>query len=319
MFSRIVATGSYLPNQIRTNADLEKMVDTSDDWITIRTGIKERRIAAANETVASMGFEAAKKCFEMAPKIMPNDIELILVATTSSSHAFPSSACLVQKQLGINDAIAFDLAAACSGFVYALSVADQFIKTGQVKKALVIGADALSRTLDAEDRSTLILFGDGAGAVILEASEDAGILSTHLHSDPESSDVLTLENAQRSREKASPHFLSMQGNETFKLAVRQLANVVEETLTANNLEKKDIDWLVPHQANLRIISATAKKLDMDMSQVVITLDRHGNTSAASIPSALDEAVRDGRIQRGQLILMEAFGGGLTWGSVLARF
>ena len=319
MFSKILATGSYLPQQIRTNADLEQMVDTTDEWISVRTGIKQRRIARADETVASMGTEAAKKCFEMAGNLDVNEIDLILVATTSSSHAFPSSACMIQKALGIQDAIAFDIAAACSGFVYALSVADQFIRTGQVKKALVIGADLFSRSLDEQDRGTVILFGDGAGAVILQASEEAGILSTHLHSDPLQSDVLVLENAKRSRSEASPNYLTMQGNETFKIAVRQLANVVEETLAANNLDKKDIDWLVPHQANLRIISATAKKLEMDMSQVVVTLDRHGNTSAGSIPSALDEAVRDGRIQRGQLILMEAFGGGLTWGSVLARF
>ena len=319
MFSKILATGSYLPQQIRTNADLEQMVDTTDEWISVRTGIKQRRIARADETVASMGTEAAKKCFEMAGDLDVNEIDLILVATTSSSHAFPSSACMIQKALGIQDAIAFDIAAACSGFVYALSVADQFIRTGQVKKALVIGADLFSRSLDEQDRGTVILFGDGAGAVILQASEQAGILSTHLHSDPLQSDVLVLENAKRSRSEASPNYLTMQGNETFKIAVRQLANVVEETLAANNLDKKDIDWLVPHQANLRIISATAKKLEMDMSQVVVTLDRHGNTSAGSIPSALDEAVRDGRIQRGQLILMEAFGGGLTWGSVLARF
>ncbi|MDH3000315.1 3-oxoacyl-ACP synthase [Chelonobacter oris] len=318
MFSKILSTGSYLPQQIRTNADLEKMVDTSDEWISVRTGIKERRIAAANETVASMGTEAAKKCIEMAG-IDVNTIDLILVATTSSSHAFPSSACLIQKELGIQDAVAFDIAAACSGFVYALSVADQFIRTGQVKKALVIGADLFSRSLDEQDRGTVILFGDGAGAVILEASEQAGILSTHLHSDPTQGDVLVLENAKRSRHEASPSYLTMQGNETFKIAVRQLANVVEETLEANHLDKKAIDWLVPHQANLRIISATAKKLDMDMSQVVVTLDRHGNTSAGSIPSALDEAVRDGRIKRGQLVLMEAFGGGLTWGSALVRF
>ena len=319
MFSKILATGSYLPQQIRTNADLEQMVDTTDEWISVRTGIKQRRIARADETVASMGTEAAKKCFEMAGNLDVNEIDLILVATTSSSHAFPSSACMIQKALGIQDAIAFDIAAACSGFVYALSVADQFIRTGQVKKALVIGAALFSRSLDEQDRGTVILFGDGAGAVILQASEEAGILSTHLHSDPLQSDVLVLENAKRSRSEASPNYLTMQGNETFKIAVRQLANVVEETLVANNLDKKDIDWLIPHQANLRIISATAKKLEMDMSQVVVTLDRHGNTSAGSIPSALDEAVRDGRIQRGQLILMEAFGGGLTWGSVLARF
>ncbi|MBE2894776.1 ketoacyl-ACP synthase III [Pasteurellaceae bacterium NCTC 11878] len=318
MFSKILATGSYLPSHIRTNADLETMVDTSDEWIVTRTGIRERRIAGCDETVITMATQAAQNCLTMAA-IDPQDIDLILVATTSNQYAFPSAACSVQLALGISDAIAFDIAAACSGFVYALSVADQFIRTGKVKNALVIGADLFSRALDEHDRGTVILFGDGAGAVLLTASNEAGILSTHLHSDPTQNDILTLKNATRSRLEPSPEFLQMQGNETFKIAVRQLANVVEETLQANNLAKSDIDWLVPHQANLRIISATAKKLDMDMSQVVVTLDRHGNTSAGSIPSALDEAVRDGRIQRGQLVLMEAFGGGLTWGSVLVRF
>ncbi|HHE3640690.1 TPA: beta-ketoacyl-ACP synthase III [Pasteurella multocida] len=317
MYSKILSTGSYLPKHIRTNADLEKMVDTSDEWISERTGIKERRIAEASETVATMGFEAAQNCLAVSPMDV-NEIDLIVVATTSATHAFPSTACQIQKMLGIKDAIAFDVAAACSGFVYALTVADQFIRTGKVKKALVIGADLFSRALNPEDRGTIILFGDGAGAVILEASEQAGIISTHLHATGESAEVLTLANQERGIE-ADPAYLEMQGNATFKIAVRELANVVEETLEANQLDKKDIDWLVPHQANLRIISATAKKLDMDMSQVVVTLDRHGNTSAGSIPSALDEAVRDGRIQRGQLLLLEAFGGGLTWGSALVRF
>ncbi|HDX1086557.1 beta-ketoacyl-ACP synthase III [Pasteurella multocida] len=317
MYSKILSTGSYLPKHIRTNADLEKMVDTSDEWISERTGIKERRIAEASETVATMGFEAAQNCLAVSPMDV-NEIDLIVVATTSATHAFPSTACQIQKMLGIKDAIAFDVAAACSGFVYALTVADQFIRTGKVKKALVIGADLFSRALNPEDRGTIILFGDGAGAVILEASEQAGIISTHLHATGESSEVLTLANQARGIE-SDPAYLEMQGNATFKIAVRELANVVEETLEANQLDKKDIDWLVPHQANLRIISATAKKLDMDMSQVVVTLDRHGNTSAGSIPSALDEAVRDGRIQRGQLLLLEAFGGGLTWGSALVRF
>ncbi|MGY6071594.1 beta-ketoacyl-ACP synthase III [Pasteurella multocida] len=317
MYSKILSTGSYLPKHIRTNADLEKMVDTSDEWISERTGIKERRIAEESETVATMGFEAAQNCLAVSPMDV-NEIDLIVVATTSATHAFPSTACQIQKMLGIKDAIAFDVAAACSGFVYALTVADQFIRTGKVKKALVIGADLFSRTLNPEDRGTIILFGDGAGAVILEASEQAGIISTHLHATGESAEVLTLANQTRGIE-SDPAYLEMQGNATFKIAVRELANVVEETLEANQLDKKDIDWLVPHQANLRIISATAKKLDMDMSQVVVTLDRHGNTSAGSIPSALDEAVRDGRIQRGQLLLLEAFGGGLTWGSALVRF
>ena len=316
MNSRILSTGSYLPSHIRTNADLEKMVDTSDEWIVTRSGIRERRIAAADETVATMGFEAAKNALEAA-QINPQDIELIIVATTSHSHAYPSAACQVQGLLNIDDAISFDLAAACTGFVYALSVADQFIRAGKVKKALVIGSDLNSRKLDETDRSTVVLFGDGAGAVILETSEQEGIISTHLHASADKNNALVLAQPERGIEKSG--YIEMQGNETFKLAVRELSNVVEETLLANNLDKKDLDWLVPHQANLRIITATAKKLEMDMSQVVVTLDKYANNSAATVPVALDEAVRDGRIQRGQLLLLEAFGGGWTWGSALVRF
>lgn len=316
MFSRILSTGSYVPAKIRTNADLEKMVETSDEWITTRSGIKERRIASEEESVSSMGAEAAKRCLEQA-NIDSNEIDLILVATSSNSHGYPSAACDIQGTLGIQDAIAFDLAAACSGFIYALSVADQFIRSAKVKKALVIGSDLNSRNLDETDRGTVVLFGDGAGAVILEASEQEGIISTHLHASAEKNEMLTLPYPQRGEQNSG--FITMQGNETFKLAVRELSNVVEETLAANNLEKEAIDWLIPHQANLRIVSATAKKLEMDMSQVVINLDRYGNTSAASVPLALDEAVRDGRVQRGQLLLLEAFGGGWTWGSALIRF
>lgn len=316
MNSRILSTGSYLPSYIRTNAELEKMVDTSDEWIVTRSGIRERRIAAADETVATMGFEAAKNAIEAA-QINPQDIELIIVATTSNSHAYPSAACQVQGLLNIDDAISFDLAAACTGFVYALSVADQFIRAGKVKKALVIGSDLNSRKLDETDRSTVVLFGDGAGAIILEASEQEGIISTHLHASADKNNALVLAQPERGVEKSG--YIEMQGNETFKLAVRELSNVVEETLLANNLDKKDLDWLVPHQANLRIITATAKKLEMDMSQVVVTLDKYANNSAATVPVALDEAVRDGRIQRGQLLLLEAFGGGWTWGSALVRF
>ena len=316
MFSKILSTGSYLPQHIRTNADLEKMVDTSDEWIVTRSGIRERRIAAPDETVSTMGFEAAQRAIETAG-INPQEIDLILVATTSNSHAYPSAACQIQGMLEIDDAIAFDLAAACTGFVYALGVADQFIRTGKVKKALVIGSDLNSRKLDETDRSTVVLFGDGAGAAILEASEQEGIISTHLHASADKNGALLLPQPERGVAKSG--YIEMQGNETFKLAVRELSNVVEETLAANNLDKKDIDWLVPHQANLRIIAATAKKLDMDMSQVVVTLDRYANNSAATVPVALDEAVRDGRIQRGQLLLLEAFGGGWTWGSALVRF
>lgn len=316
MNSRILSTGSYLPSHIRTNADLEKMVDTSDEWIVTRSGIRERRIAAENETVATMGFEAAQKAIETA-QINPQEIELILVATTSHSYAYPSAACQIQGMLEIEDAISFDLAAACTGFVYALGVADQFIRSGKVKKALVIGSDLNSRKLDETDRGTVVLFGDGAGAVVLEASEQEGIISTHLHASADKHNTLVLSQPERGSEKSG--YIEMQGNETFKLAVRELSNVVEETLAANNLEKKDLDWLVPHQANLRIITATAKKLEMDMSQVVVTLDKYANNSAATVPVALDEAVRDGRIQRGQLLLLEAFGGGWTWGSALVRF
>ena len=316
MNSRILSTGSYLPSYIRTNAELEKMVDTSDEWIVTRSGIRERRIAAADETVATMGFEAAKNAIEAA-QINPQDIELIIVATTSNSHAYPSAACQVQGLLNIDDAISFDLAAACTGFIYALSVADQFIRASKVKKALVIGSDLNSRKLDETDRSTVVLFGDGAGAVILDASEQEGIISTHLHASADKNNALVLAQPERGIEKSG--YIEMQGNETFKLAVRELSNVVEETLLENNLDKKDLDWLVPHQANLRIITATAKKLEMDMSQVVVTLDKYANNSAATVPVALDEAVRDGRIQHGQLLLLEAFGGGWTWGSALVRF
>ena len=316
MYSRILATGSYLPQKIRTNADLEKMVDTSDEWITTRSGIKERRIAAEDETVATMGANAAKQALQTA-NIDPQEIDLIVVGTTTNSHSYPSAACQIQGILGIKDAIAFDVAAACTGFIYSLSIADQFVRNNQVKKALVIGADLNSRHLDETDRSTVVLFGDGAGAVILEASENEGIISTHLHASSDMDGMLTLSQTQHHDEKSG--YISMQGNATFKLAVSQLSNVVEETLSSHHLDKKDIDWLVPHQANLRIISATAKKLDMDMSQVVITLDRYADTSAATVPTALDEAIRDGRIKRGQLLLLEAFGGGWTWGSALVRY
>ncbi|EHD21034.1 MULTISPECIES: beta-ketoacyl-ACP synthase III [Brenneria] len=317
MYTKIIGTGSYLPAQIRTNADLEKMVDTSHEWIVTRTGIRERRIAAPDENVATMGYHAAQKALEMAD-IDKSQVGLLIVATTSATHAFPSAACEVQRLLGIKDTIAFDLAAACAGFTYALSVADQYVKNGAVDYALVIGSDTLSRTLDPEDRGTLILFGDGAGAVLLSASEQPGILSTHLHADGRYGELLTLPHPDRERPE-NPAYLTMAGNEVFKVAVTELAHIVEETLRASQLEKSELDWLVPHQANLRIISATAKKLGMGMDKVVVTLDRHGNTSAASVPAALDEAVRDGRIKPGQLVLLEAFGGGFTWGSALVRF
>ncbi|GAL59163.1 3-oxoacyl-[acyl-carrier-protein] synthase III [Pseudescherichia vulneris NBRC 102420] len=317
MYTKISGTGSYLPEQVRTNADLEKMVDTSDEWIVTRTGIRERRIAAPDETVATMGFEAAKRAIDMAG-IDKTEIGLIIVATTSATHAFPSAACQVQSLLEIKGCPAFDVAAACAGFTYALSIADQYVKSGAVKHALVIGADVLARTCDPNDRGTIIIFGDGAGAAVLSASEEQGIISTHLHADGSYGELLTLPNLDRVTPD-SPTYLTMAGNEVFKVAVTELAHIVEETLAANNIDRAELDWLVPHQANLRIISATARKLGMDMDKVVVTLDRHGNTSAASVPCALDEAVRDGRIKPGQLVLLEAFGGGFTWGSALVRF
>jgi len=317
MYTKIIGTGSYLPEQVRTNADLEKMVETTDEWIVTRTGIRERRIAAPDETVATMGFEAAKRALDMAG-VDKEQVGLIIVATTSATHAFPGAACQVQAMLGIKGCPAFDVAAACAGFTYALSVADMYVKSGAVKHALVIGSDVLARTCDPTDRGTIIIFGDGAGAVLLGASEEPGIISTHLHADGSYGELLTLPNVDRVNPE-NPTFLTMAGNEVFKVAVTELAHIVEETLAANNLERSELDWLVPHQANLRIISATARKLGMAMESVVVTLDRHGNTSAASVPSALDEAVRDGRIKPGQLVLLEAFGGGFTWGSALVRF
>lgn len=319
MYSRIIGTGSYFPSQVRTNADLETMVETTDEWIIERTGIKERRIIGDNETVATMGAQAALKAIEAAG-IDKNSIDMIVMATTSAARALPSAACEVQRELDMPGIPAFDVAAACAGFCYALSIADQYVKSGMAKRVLVIGADCLSRLMSPEDRSMVILFGDAAGAVILEASEQPGILSTHIHADGKYSELLYVDNPIRGVE-ASVHnsWGAMKGNEVFKVAVTRLSEVVEQTLAANNMDKSQIDWLVPHQANLRIISAVARKLDMSMEQVVINLDRYGNTSAATVPTALDEAVRDGRIQRGQTILLEAFGSGFAWASALVRY
>lgn len=319
MYSRIIGTGSYFPSQVRTNADLETMVETTDEWIIERTGIKERRIIADNETVATMGAQAALKAIEAAG-IEKESIDMIVMATTSAARALPSAACEVQRELDIPGIPAFDVAAACAGFCYALSIADQYIKSGMAKRVLVIGADCLSRLMSPEDRSMVILFGDAAGAVILEASEEPGILSTHIHADGKYSELLYVDNPIRGDE-ASVHnsWGAMKGNEVFKVAVTRLSEVVEQTLAANQMDKSQIDWLVPHQANLRIISAVARKLEMSMDQVVINLDRYGNTSAATVPTALDEAVRDGRIQRGQTILLEAFGSGFAWASALIRY
>ncbi len=316
MFSKILGTGSYVPAMVRTNADLERMVETSDEWIVERTGIKERRIAGADETIATMAHEAATKALSAAG-VAANELDLIIVATTSAEKAFPSAACELQGMLACPGIPAFDLAAACAGFSYALSVADQFIRTGSARHVLVVGSDALSRTCDPQDRGTIIIFGDGAGAVVLGASEEPGILSTHLHADGRYGDLLCLPQPRRGQPDTA--WMFMKGNDVFKVAVTQLSQIVVETLEANGLDKSELDWLVPHQANHRIISATARKLGMSLDQVILTLDRHGNTSAASVPIALDEGVRSGRIQRGQLILLEAFGGGFTWGSALVRF
>jgi 3-oxoacyl-[acyl-carrier-protein] synthase III len=319
MYSRIVGTGSYFPEQVRTNADLEKMVETSDAWIVERTGIKERRIANEQETVAMMAAEASKKALEMAG-LKATDIDMIIMGTTSNHAALPSAACYVQQYLEIPSVPAFDVAAACSGFIYGLSIADQYIKSGACKRILVIGADALSHLCDPSDRTTFILFGDAAGACVVEASEQPGILSTHIHADGAFQPLLGCEAPKRgdalSVDKA---YMYMSGNEVFKIAVTKLSEIVNTTLKHNNLDKSEIDWLVPHQANLRIISATAKKLAMSMEKVVVTLDLHANTSAATIPTALDTAIRDGRIQRGQTLLLEAFGSGFTWGSALIKY
>ena len=321
MYSRIAGTGSYLPEKILTNHDLEKMVDTSHEWIVERTGIEKRHIAAEGQSTCDLGEIAAKRAMEMAGKTA-EDIDLIVFATTTPDLIFPSTACLLQKKLGISGGAAFDIQAVCTGFVYALGVADKFIKSGSHKCALVVGAETLSNILDWTDRGTCILFADGAGAVVLEASEEEGIMSTHLHADGQYEGLLNTK-AGLSRNKAlldsGGAYVQMKGNEVFRMAVNTLGRIVDETLEHNNLEKSDVDWLIPHQANIRIIKATAKKLKMNMDHVVVTVDQHGNTSAASVPLALDTAVRDGRIQRGETILLEAFGGGFTWGSALIKY
>ena len=315
-YSRIAGTGSYLPKRILTNAELETMVDTTDEWIVTRTGIRERHIAADNELTSDLAYEAGRLAIEAAG-ITSQDVDMIIVATTTPDRVFPSTACLVQHKLGIANCPAFDVQAVCSGFVYALSVADSFIKSGSARQILVIGAETMSRITDWTDRSNCILWGDGAGAVLLQASDAPGILSCHLHADGSYTDMLNVPSGVSKRDGGST--IEMSGNPVFKMAVNTLDAIVDETLAANNMDKSDIDWLVPHQANIRILQATAKKLGMGMDRVVVTVDTHGNTSAASIPLALDAAVRDGRIKRGETLLMEAFGGGFTWGSVLVKY
>jgi 3-oxoacyl-[acyl-carrier-protein] synthase-3 len=320
--SKIAGTGSYLPERIMTNAEIERLVDTSDAWIRERSGIEERRIAAPGQTTGDLAIEAARQAIAAAD-IDPALIDMIIIGTSTPDAVFPSTASLIQQRLGLApQAIAMDVAAACSGFIYALSVADRFIRTGGATRALVIGSETFSRILDWEDRSTCILFGDGAGAVLLEASEDEGIIDTHLHSDGAHVDLLQVPwGVSQGYDKLTGNagMITMRGNEVFKVAVRTLGRLVEETLEASGFDRADIDWVVPHQANIRIISATAKKLGIPMERVVVTVQQHGNTSAASIPLALDAAVRDGRIQRGELLLLEAFGAGFTWGSALVRY
>lgn len=317
-YAKIIGTGSYLPHHILTNADLAKRIETSDEWIVERTGIRERHIAAEGELTSDLALKAAERAIESAG-IEAGEIDLILVATTTADRVFPSVACIVQAKLGIeNHCPAMDVQAVCAGFVYALSTANAFIRSGQVRTALVIGAETLSRITDWDDRSNCILWGDGAGAVILKASDEPGIISTHLHADGRYRDLLFVDGGVSLKTEGACH-MRMSGNAVFKMAVNTLDAIVDETLEANGLQQSDIDWLVPHQANIRIIQATGKKLGLPTERVVITVDRHGNTSAASIPLALDTAVREGRIKSGERVLMEAFGGGFTWGSVLVRF
>ena len=320
-YARITGTGSYLPEKILTNHDLEKIVDTSDEWIRDRTGISERHIAADGEYTVDLAEQAARKAIDAAG-VSVSDIDLIIVATTTPDRVFPSTACLLQQRLDIHGCAAFDVQAVCTGFVYALGIANQFFQAGSAKCALVVGAETLSRIVDWKDRNTCVLFGDGAGAVVLQSSEEPGILSSHLHAGGSYENLLTVPygvSTGKSQILEGAGGITMKGNEVFKMAVNTLGRIVDETLTHNNLEKSDIDWLVPHQANIRIINATAKKLSMSLDHVVVTVDKHGNTSAASVPLALDVAVRDGRIQKGETLMLEAFGGGFTWGSVLLKF
>ena len=317
MYSRIAGTGKYLPERILTNADLEKMVETTDEWIKSRTGIEHRHIAAEGELTSDLAQKAGRAAIEAAG-LTPGDIDLVIVGTTTPDLIFPNVACLVQEKLGIKSCPAFSLEAACSGFVYGLVVADQFIRLGAAKRALVIGAETMSRIIDWTDRETCVLFGDGAGAVVLEAAESPGIMYSTLGADGRYRDLLYASSgvSLRQREGAA---LRMKGNEVFKVAVKTLENLVDEVVAKSDLEKGQIDWLIPHQANIRIISATAKRLQLPMERVILTVREHGNTSAASVPMALDTAIRDGRVKRGDLLLLEAFGGGFTWGASLVRY
>jgi 3-oxoacyl-[acyl-carrier-protein] synthase-3 len=316
--TKIIGTGGYLPENVVTNQQLAERVETSDEWIFERTGIRSRCIVAAHETAASMAEIAARQAIEAA-QIEPNDIDLIIVATGTPDNVYPSTACLLQHRLGVTGGVAFDIQAACSGSIFALSIADQYIKSGAAKTVLIVGSEVCSRIVDWTDRGTCILFGDGAGAMLLQASTEIGVLSTHIHSDGQYEDLLNCPNPQAMGDDESLGYIAMRGNEVFKVAVNTLGRIVDETLEAHDMDKSEIDWLVPHQANIRIIAATAKKLKMSMEQVVVTLETQGNTSSASVLLAFNEAVRDGRIQRGQTVLLEAFGAGFTWGSALVRY
>lgn len=317
LYSRILGTGGFLPERVMTNAELELMVDTTDAWIRERTGIEKRHLVVEGESCCDLAERASRLALEAAG-ISAQDLDLIVVATTTPDQFFPSTACLLQSRLDVHGCPAFDVQAVCTGFVYALSIADKFIRTGSARRALVVGSETFSRILDWTDRGTCVLFGDGAGALVLEAGDEPGIVSTHLHADGAFKDLLQVPGGIGNGEPANNR-VEMKGNEIFRLAVTTLGRIVDETLEANGLTRSDLDWLIPHQANVRIIQATARKLDLPMERVVVTVADHANTSAASIPLALDQAVRDGRIRRGELLLMEAFGGGLTWGSVLVRY
>jgi len=321
IYSRIAGTGSYLPERVITNKELESLVDTTDEWIRSRTGIEERRIAADDQTTLDLAEQAALKALASAG-LKAADIDLLIVGTTTPDVVFPSTACLLQHRLGTRDYGAFDVNAACSGFIYGMSVADQFIRAGTAKTVLVVGAETLTRILDWSDRGTCVLFGDGAGAAVFIADDQPGVLSTHIHANGGYGDLLKTDVGVSRGFKAEPRggiAVSMRGNEVFKVAVNTLGRIVDETLAANRLQKSDLDWLIPHQANLRIIKATAKKLSMSMDQVIVTVNKHGNTSAASVPLALDEAIRSGRVKRGEKLLLEAFGGGFTWGAALIEY
>ena len=319
IYARISGTGSYLPGQPVTNNDLvARGIDTNDEWIVTRTGIRSRHLAAPETTSSELGLIAAERALEMAG-VAAADLDLIIVATSTPDFIFPSTACLLQGKLGNKGATTFDVQAVCAGFAYALGIADKFIRSGSHKKALVIGAEVFSRILDWQDRGTCVLFGDGAGAVVLEASDKPGILATALHADGSQAGILNVPGQICAGQAIGDPFLRMDGQAVFKFAVRVLADVAEEVCAAADISSKDVDWLIPHQANIRIIEATGKKLGLDRERVIVTVDRHGNTSAASIPLALDEAVRSGRIQRGHKVLLEGVGGGFTWGAALLEF